>query len=77
MTGARAVALAGIEFDFRRWCHMILNPLENHPALTRMVAETRRLLDDAAPARGRRGTAPKERNRVTAPVMSGLRTVDF
>ena len=44
----------GIEFDFRRWTHMISNPLENHPVLTRMVRDTRRLLDEAARAKGRK-----------------------
>ena len=43
----------GIEFDFRRWCHMISKPLENHPVLTRMVRETRRMLDEVAAAKGR------------------------
>ena len=43
----------GIEFDFRRWCHMISSPLENHHILTRMVAETRRMLDQVAAAKGR------------------------
>jgi len=38
----------GIEFDFRRWTHMISDPLNNHPVLTRLVAETRRMLDDAS-----------------------------
>ena len=31
----------GIEFDWRRWYHMISDPLHNHPILTRMVRETR------------------------------------
>ena len=34
---ARDYDIDGIEFDFRRWCHMISDPLENHPILTRMV----------------------------------------
>jgi len=43
----------GIEFDFRRWCHMISKPLENHPILTKMVRETRAMLDEVAKAKGR------------------------
>jgi hypothetical protein len=43
----------GIEFDFRRWCKMISNPHENHPILTRMVRETRAMLDAAARRKGR------------------------
>ena len=26
----------GIEFDFRRWTHMVSDPLKNHPVLTRL-----------------------------------------
>lgn len=44
----------GIEFDFRRWTHMISDPLKNHPVLTRMVAETRQLLDEVAEKKGRK-----------------------
>jgi len=43
----------GIEFDFMRWSHMISSPRENHPILTRMVAETRDALDEAARRKGR------------------------
>ena len=43
----------GIEFDFRRWCHMVSGPLENYPILTRLVRETRQVLDDVARAKGR------------------------
>ena len=43
----------GIEFDWRRWCHMVSEPLENHPVLTRMVRETRQVLDEVAAAKGR------------------------
>lgn len=43
----------GLEFDFRRWYYMISNPLVNHPVLTRMVRETRRMLDEAAARTGR------------------------
>ena len=43
----------GIEFDFRRWVHMISDPLVNHPILTRMVTRTRQMLDDTARAKGR------------------------
>ena len=38
----------GIEFDFRRWYHMVSDPLKNHPVLTRMVRETRQMLGDVA-----------------------------
>lgn len=44
----------GIEFDFRRWSHMISAPLENHPILTEMVRKTRKLLDNAAQKKGQR-----------------------
>ena len=44
----------GIEFDFRRWAHMVSNPLENHPVLTRMVRETRAMLDEFAKKQGRK-----------------------
>ena len=43
----------GIEFDFRRWTHMISDPRNNHPILTRMVRETRAILDEAAKRKGR------------------------
>jgi hypothetical protein len=43
----------GIEFDFRRWYHMVSDPLRNHPVLTRMVRETRQMLDEVARAKGR------------------------
>ena len=43
----------GIEFDFRRWTHMISDPLENYPVLTRMVRETRKMLDEVAKKKGR------------------------
>ena len=43
----------GIEFDFRRWYHMISDPLNNHPTLTQMVRDTRRLLDASAKRKGR------------------------
>lgn len=43
----------GLEFDFRRWCHMISDPLENHVILTRMVRETRQMLDEVARRKGR------------------------
>jgi len=44
----------GIEFDFRRWTHMVSDPLHNHPVLTRMVRETRQMLDEVARKKGRR-----------------------
>ena len=44
----------GIELDFRRWYHMVSDPLKNHTVLTRMVRETRRMLDEVARMKGRR-----------------------
>lgn len=44
----------GIEFDFRRWTHMISDPLNNHPILTRMVRETRQMLDEVAKRKGKK-----------------------
>ena len=43
----------GIEFDFRRWLKMISDPLKNHPILTRMVRETRHMLDETARSKGK------------------------
>ncbi len=43
----------GIEFDFRRWYHMVSDPLKNHTVLTRMVRDTRKMLDDVARRKGR------------------------
>jgi hypothetical protein len=43
----------GIEMDFRRWYHMISDPRKNHPVLTQMVRDTRRLLDASAKRKGR------------------------
>lgn len=43
----------GIEFDFRRWYHMVSDPLKNHAVLTRMVRETRQMLDETARKKGR------------------------
>ena len=43
----------GIEFDFMRWSHMISDPHRNHPILTKMVAETRKMLDEMAKCKGR------------------------
>jgi hypothetical protein len=45
----------GIEFDFRRWTHMVSDPLENHPVLTRMVRETSEMLARVAADKGRDG----------------------
>jgi len=42
----------GIEFDFKRWYHMISEPHKNHPILTRMVAETWQMLDEVAKRKG-------------------------
>ncbi|MFA6239623.1 MAG: hypothetical protein WC655_01765 [Candidatus Hydrogenedentales bacterium] len=44
----------GIEFDFRRWYNMISDPLKNYPILTRMVADTRKMLDETAKRKGRK-----------------------
>ena len=44
----------GIEFDFRRWYHMVSDPLKNHTVLTRMVRETRHMLDEVARKKSRR-----------------------
>jgi hypothetical protein len=44
----------GIEFDFRRWIHMVSRPHENHTVLTRMVRETRKMLDEVARKKGRK-----------------------
>ncbi|MBM3802394.1 MAG: hypothetical protein FJW26_08825 [Acidimicrobiia bacterium] len=38
----------GIEFDFRRWTHMISDPLKNHPILTKMVRQTQKMLQETA-----------------------------
>jgi hypothetical protein len=43
----------GIEFDFRRWYHMVSDPQKNHVVLTRMVRETRAMLDEVARRKGR------------------------
>ena len=43
----------GVELNWRRWFHMISNPLENHTILTQMVRDVRRLLDEAAKRKGR------------------------
>lgn len=50
---ARRYDVDGIEFNFRRWCKMISNPLEHHPVLTKMVRETRQMLDQMAREKGR------------------------
>jgi hypothetical protein len=44
----------GIEFDFRRWHRMVSDPLKNHAVLTRMVRDTRQMLDAVAKKKGRR-----------------------
>jgi hypothetical protein len=44
----------GIEFDFRRWFHMVSNPEKNYQVLTRMVRETRQMLDETAKRKGRK-----------------------
>ncbi|MCP4641811.1 MAG: hypothetical protein GY851_15315 [bacterium] len=43
----------GLELDFRRWYHMVSNPLENHTVLTRLVRDIRKMLDDVAAKKGR------------------------
>ena len=43
----------GIEFDFRRWCHMISDPHNNYQILTQMVRDTRKMLDEIAAKKGR------------------------
>ncbi len=43
----------GIELNWRRWFHMISDPLENHPILTNMVREIRQMLDEVAKRKGR------------------------
>ena len=43
----------GIELDFRRWTHMISDPQKNYPVLTRMVRETREMLNRLAKKKGR------------------------
>jgi hypothetical protein len=43
----------GIEFDFRRWYHMVSDPEKNHVVLTRMVRDTRAMLDEVAKRKGR------------------------
>ena len=44
----------GLELDFRRWYHMVSDPLKNHEVLTRMVRQTRKLLDETAQRKGRK-----------------------
>lgn len=43
----------GVELDFRRWYHMVSDPLHNHPVLTRLVRAARQQADAAARAKGR------------------------
>ncbi len=43
----------GIEFDFRRWYRMISDPRHNYAILTRLVAQTRAMLDETARRKGR------------------------
>ena len=44
----------GIEFDYIRTHYMISNPRKNHVILTRMVRETRQMLDEVAKRKGRK-----------------------
>jgi len=46
--------LDGIEFDFKRWIFMISEPQKNHVILTRMVRETRAMLDEVARRKGKK-----------------------
>ncbi len=65
----------GIEFDFRRWYHMISDPLKNHAVLTRMVRETRRMLNAVVRKKGRERLLLGAR---VAPMISGAyRKSDF
>ena len=50
---AKNYDIDGIEFDFRRWTKMISDPPVNHPILTQMVRDTRKMLDETAKAKGR------------------------
>jgi len=50
---ARNYDIDGIEFDFRRWYHMISRPLENYSILTQMLRDTRRMLDETSRRKGR------------------------
>jgi len=43
----------GLEFDFRRWYHMVSNPEKNHTVLTRMLRDARAMLDEATRRKGR------------------------
>jgi hypothetical protein len=43
----------GLEFDYRRWYHMISDPQKNHGILTQMVRDARKMLDEAARRKGR------------------------
>ncbi|MSO21750.1 MAG: hypothetical protein EXQ58_00545 [Acidobacteria bacterium] len=51
---ADAYDIDGIELDFMRWTHMISEPQKNYAILTRMVADTRKLLDEAARKKGKK-----------------------
>ena len=44
----------GLEFDFKRWIFMISEPQKNHVILTRMVRETRQMLDEVAKHKGKK-----------------------
>ena len=50
---ANAYDIDGIEFDFKRSNHMVSHPHKNYPVLTRMVTETRQMLDEVAERKGR------------------------
>ena len=58
----------GIEFNFRRWHRMVSDPQQNHTVLTRMVRQTREMLDDVARKKGRKKMLLGVR---VAPTLSG------
>jgi hypothetical protein len=64
----RRYDIDGIEFDFRRWTHMVSEPRRNHPVLTAMVRQTRQLLDQETSAAGRQRLLLGVR---VAPTLSG------
>ncbi len=43
----------GIEFDFRRWTHMISDPLHNYPVFTDLIRQTRQMLAAVSRSKGR------------------------
>ncbi len=51
---ARNYDIDGLEFDFRRWYHMVSDPLKNHVVLTQMLRDTRKMLSEVAKAKHRK-----------------------